>query len=83
MKAIAETNSLEGWTKVTDNALREWHDDIDNDSGTRPNIDRNIDNHSSRTNDDDKCDKIDEKEVIKNFQVLALIYNYVVFVTRK
>lgn len=26
MKAIAETNSLEGWTKVTDNALREWHD---------------------------------------------------------
>ncbi|XP_024867227.1 uncharacterized protein LOC112451675 isoform X2 [Temnothorax curvispinosus] len=29
MTAIAETNSLEGWTKVTDNALREWHDDME------------------------------------------------------
>lgn len=26
---VAETNSLEGWTKVTDNVLREWHDDME------------------------------------------------------
>lgn len=29
IKAIAETNSLEGWTKVTDNVLPEWHDDME------------------------------------------------------
>lgn len=29
MKAIAETNSLEGWTKVTANSLRDWHDDME------------------------------------------------------
>lgn len=29
MKAVAETNSLEEWTKVTDNALRGWHDDTE------------------------------------------------------
>jgi len=73
MKAIAETNSLEGWTKMTDNALCEYHDDTegikfisqlitriinvasiisdDNDSETRPNVDRNIDNHSLTIND--------------------------------
>lgn len=27
MEAIAEANSLEGWTKVTDDALHEWHND--------------------------------------------------------
>jgi len=86
MKAIAETNSLEGWTKMTDNTLCEYHDDTegikfisqlitqiinvaliisdDNDSETRPNVDRNIDNHSLTVNDDDK---IDDKKVIKNF----------------
>jgi len=29
MKAIAETNSLEGWTKMTDNTLCEYHDDTE------------------------------------------------------
>ncbi|XP_071554139.1 uncharacterized protein [Temnothorax nylanderi] len=93
MKAIAETNSLEGWTKVTDNALREWHDDMegiklisqlmtqinltlivsdDNDSETRPNIDRNIENHPLMANDNHKCDKIDKK-VIENLQVLRYL----------
>ncbi|TGZ47415.1 Uncharacterized protein DBV15_00223 [Temnothorax longispinosus] len=66
MTAIAETNSLEGWTKVTDNALREWHDDMedDNDSETRPNIDRNIENHPLMANDNHKCDKIDKKDSV-------------------
>ncbi|XP_071627706.1 uncharacterized protein [Temnothorax longispinosus] len=74
MTAIAETNSLEGWTKVTDNALREWHDDMedDNDSETRPNIDRNIENHPLMANDNHKCDKIDKK-VIENLQVLRYL----------
>jgi len=29
LKAIAETTSLEGWTKMTDNALCEYHDDTE------------------------------------------------------
>lgn len=30
MKTIEEKNSLEGWAKVADNALREWHNDTKN-----------------------------------------------------
>lgn len=30
MEAIEEKNSLEGWTKMADNALREWHNDAEN-----------------------------------------------------
>lgn len=30
METIEEKNSLEGWTKITDNALREWHNDTEN-----------------------------------------------------
>ncbi|XP_025073277.1 uncharacterized protein LOC105423928 [Pogonomyrmex barbatus] len=68
MKAIAETNSLEGWTEITDNMLREWHDDMegDNDSETRPNVDENIDDHSPLISDGGK---IDDKKVIKNSEV--------------
>ncbi|KAM0732948.1 hypothetical protein ACS0PU_001109 [Formica fusca] len=58
METIEEKNSLEGWTKITDNALREWHDDTentdDNDSETQPNM--NIDNCLLMIN---KCDETD------------------------
>ncbi|XP_011874961.1 PREDICTED: uncharacterized protein LOC105565951 isoform X2 [Vollenhovia emeryi] len=68
MNAIAETNSLEGWTKMTDNALRDWHDDTedDNDSETRPNIDGKVDAHFMIN--DGKCDEIDKK-VMRDSQV--------------
>ncbi|KYN07632.1 hypothetical protein ALC62_01452 [Cyphomyrmex costatus] len=56
MKAVGEANSLEGWTNITDNAL------YDNDSEMRPSVDKNIDDQSLKVNnDDDTCDKNDEK----------------------
>ncbi|CAL1688174.1 unnamed protein product [Lasius platythorax] len=62
VETIEEKNSLEGWTKVADNALREWHNDTenicnDNDSETQPN--KNIDNCLLMINNDDKCDDTD------------------------
>ncbi|XP_032678319.1 uncharacterized protein LOC116847431 [Odontomachus brunneus] len=62
---MAEKSSLEGWTKAVDNALREWRDDTenidasgDNNSETRPNVDRNTDGRSSLTDGDGACEKI-------------------------
>ncbi|XP_011701129.1 PREDICTED: uncharacterized protein LOC105457897 isoform X2 [Wasmannia auropunctata] len=66
IEAAGETNSLEGWTKMTDNVLCEYHDDPEDDNALeiRSNVDRNvIDNHSLTVNNDDKCDEIDDKKV--------------------
>lgn len=39
-----------------------------------PNIDRNVGNHSLMINDENKCEKIDDKKVIKNLQILKYLY---------
>ncbi|XP_072752787.1 uncharacterized protein [Anoplolepis gracilipes] len=72
---IEEKNSLEGWTKIADNALREWHEDTenidiyDNESEIQPNI--NIDNCLLMINKRDETDayklqKPDDAKIINN-----------------
>ncbi|XP_067211125.1 uncharacterized protein [Linepithema humile] len=79
-KIIAEQNSLEGWTKVADDALRDWHDYTENvdmskdDSEIQSNVDSNIDsllmiNFDSGCNETDvyKANKTDDDvKIMKN-----------------
>ncbi|XP_070170042.1 uncharacterized protein [Polyergus mexicanus] len=89
IETIEEKNSLEGWTKIADNALREWHNDIenidinllldDNDSEAQPNM--NIDNCLLMINKCDETDiyksnKTDNVEIINNnLQDIAAKYS--------
>ncbi|EZA49051.1 hypothetical protein X777_12654 [Ooceraea biroi] len=67
MAMIREQSSLEGWAKVADDALREWHEDVEaidvstneNDSEAEINISKNIDDCLLMINNDSKCDETD------------------------
>ncbi|XP_020290605.1 uncharacterized protein LOC109858101 isoform X2 [Pseudomyrmex gracilis] len=82
MARIAEQNSLEGWTKVADNVLQEWRDNVGddttgNDSETRASANRNTADCLSAVNKG-KTENTDDVKVAKtNLQDAKVGRNFV------